>query len=75
MWRIYTNQETLAYLAKEHNVHTVCGPDMEVYVCDPMFSRIIPYLAAIPPNFSDFSAEFVPDSDYDALCQSAGLIP
>lgn len=74
MWRIYTNQETLEYLEKEHNVHMVCGPDMEVYLCDPMFSRIIRYLA-VDDCTSDFSAEFVPDSDYDALCESAGLIP
>lgn len=74
MWRIYTNQETLEYLAKEHNVHTICGPDMEVYVCDPVFSRIICYLAGAGRTY-DFSAEFVPDSDYDALCESAGLIP
>lgn len=74
MWRIYTNQETLSYLAKEHNVHTICGPDMEVYVCDPVFSRIIGYLAG-PGRTYELSAEFVPDSDYDALCESAGLIP
>ena len=74
MWRIYTNQETLEYLAKEHNVHTVCGPDMEVYVCDPMFSRIVEYLVRGGRTY-ELSAEFVPDSDYDALCESAGLIP
>lgn len=74
MWRIYTNQETLEYLAKEHNVHTICGPDMEVYVCDPMFSRIVDYLAHSGRTY-DLSAESVPDSDYEALCESAGIIP
>lgn len=74
MWRIYTNQETLDYLAKEHNVHTIPGPDNEVYLCDPMFSRIIGYLARGGTRY-DFSAEFVPDSDYEALCESAGFIP
>lgn len=74
MWRIYTNQETLEYLAKEHNVHTICGPDMEVYVCDPVFSRIPAYLAGTGRTY-ELSAEFVPDLDYDALCDSAGVIP
>lgn len=74
MWRIYTNQETLEYLAKEHNLHTICGPDMEVYVCDPMFSRIPGYLAGVGISY-DFSAEYVPDSEYTAMCESAGLIP
>lgn len=74
MWRIYTNQETLDYLANEHNVHMICGPDMEVYSCDPVFSRIIGYLACSGHTY-ELSAEFVPDSDYDALCESAGLIP
>ncbi len=61
-------------LSKEHNVHTICGPDMEVYVCDPVFSRIIGYLAG-DGICNDLSAEYVPDSEYTAMCESAGLIP
>lgn len=74
MWRIYTNQETLDMLSKKYNVHTICGPDMEVYVCDPVFSCIIVYLAG-DGTCSDFSAEYVPDSVYTAMCDSAGVIP
>lgn len=74
MWRIYTNHETLEFLEKEHNVHMICGPDMELYVCDPTFSHIIPYLACAGRTY-ELSAEFVPNSDYHALCDSAGFIP
>lgn len=74
MWRIYTNQETLETLSKKYDVHTICGFDMEVYVCDPVFSDIISYLA-VDGILSDFSAEYVPDSVYNDMCESAGLIP
>lgn len=61
-------------LSKKHHVHTISGPDMEVYVCDPVFSRIIPYLAGDGICY-EFSAEYVPDSVYTDMCESAGLIP
>lgn len=73
MWRIYTKKEILDSLHKEHNVHTFCGPDMEIYVCDFMFSMMIKYLN--PDGFTEFRAEFVSDSEYTAMCDSYDFNP
>lgn len=61
-------------LSQKPLVETICGPDMEVYVRDPIFLRIAAYL--IGDGFCcDFSAEFVPDSEYTAMCESLGKSP
>lgn len=69
MWRIYTNQETLDYLDQKHNIHMLCGPDMELYLCDFMFASMVNYLVCDGITY-ELSAEFVPDSEYTTLCES-----
>lgn len=74
MWRIYTQQKTIDYLADKHNLYMACGPDMEVYVSDPVFRQIIDILIT-DDNCSDFRAEIVTESEYIALCESYGFTP